>query len=198
MELVPISEHLHQHKIGYTKEARHRPYARVKTNIKNIKELHTHDDDYHSTIRIDVSTREISSLYGTNIKTQFSQLIYTGQSCSFFTSAAIMGVQTGEMSNLGWLIGWSIGVMWVVSLYFSYVVDGSVYFFFQGNRFPFFLTSGSTFISASTFAYVGHFQLRVHGWFTKIRRQNVIWCATWPVCDYACTYHSMSGDGVCM
>jgi hypothetical protein len=31
-------------------------------------------------------------LYSANIKTQLSHIIYTGQSCSFLTSDAIMGV----------------------------------------------------------------------------------------------------------
>jgi hypothetical protein len=37
-----------------------------------------------------------------------------------------MGVQMGEMSKLGWLIGWSSRDMWVDSLYFLYVVFGSI------------------------------------------------------------------------
>jgi hypothetical protein len=43
------------------------------------------------TIRIGVINEETNSLYGTNIKTQFSHIIYIGRSCSFLTSAAIMG-----------------------------------------------------------------------------------------------------------
>jgi hypothetical protein len=45
-----------------------------------------------STISIEVITKETNSLYGTNIKTQFSHIIYIGGSCSFLTSAAIIGV----------------------------------------------------------------------------------------------------------
>jgi hypothetical protein len=54
-----------------------------------------------STIRIEVITEETNSLYSTNIKTQLSLIIYTGQSCSFVSSAVIIGVQMGEMSKLG-------------------------------------------------------------------------------------------------
>jgi hypothetical protein len=49
----------------------------------------------------EVITEETNSLHGTNIKPQFSHLIYTGRSCSFLTSAAITGVQMEEMSKLG-------------------------------------------------------------------------------------------------
>jgi hypothetical protein len=52
------------------------------------------------TIRIEVITKEPNSLCGTNIKTQFSHVIYTGRSCSFLTSAVITGVQMGEMPKL--------------------------------------------------------------------------------------------------
>jgi hypothetical protein len=64
------------------------------------------------------SSLKRNSLYGTNIKTQFSHIIYTGWSCSFLTSAAIMGVQVREMSELGWLIGWATRDMWEDPLYF--------------------------------------------------------------------------------
>jgi hypothetical protein len=37
MELIPISGHQHKHKIGYTNQAQHKPSARAKTNVKNIK-----------------------------------------------------------------------------------------------------------------------------------------------------------------
>jgi hypothetical protein len=52
-------------------------------------------------MRIEVITEETNSLYGTNIKTKFSHIIYTGQNCSFLTSAAVMAVQMVEMSELG-------------------------------------------------------------------------------------------------
>jgi hypothetical protein len=58
-------------------------------------------DKNQSTIRIEVITKEASSLYGINIKTQFSHTIYTGWKCSFLTYVAIMGVQMGQMSKLG-------------------------------------------------------------------------------------------------
>jgi hypothetical protein len=44
----------------------------------------------------------------------------------FFTSAVITGVQMGEMSKLGWMVGWSSRDMWADSLYFLYVVLGSI------------------------------------------------------------------------
>jgi hypothetical protein len=37
----------------------------------------------YSTIRIEGIAKKKNSLYGTNIKTQFSHMIYTGRSCSF-------------------------------------------------------------------------------------------------------------------
>jgi hypothetical protein len=43
----------------------------------------------------------------------------------FYSSAVVRGVQMGEMSMLGWLIGWSIRDMWVGSLYFLYVLFDS-------------------------------------------------------------------------
>jgi hypothetical protein len=57
-------------------------------------------------------------------KTQFSHLIYTGGSCSVFTSAVITEVQMGKMSKLDWLIGWSSRDMWADSLYFLCVLFG--------------------------------------------------------------------------
>jgi hypothetical protein len=51
---------------------------------------------------------------------------YTWLRCSLLTSAVITGVQMGEMSKLGWLIGWSSRDMWADSLYFLYVVLGPI------------------------------------------------------------------------
>jgi hypothetical protein len=39
---------------------------------------------------------------------KFTYSNYTWRRCSLLTSAVITGVQVGEMSKLGWLIGWSI------------------------------------------------------------------------------------------
>jgi hypothetical protein len=50
--------------------------------------------------------RKKFSVWYQHKKRKISCLICTGR--SFFTSAVITGVQMGEMSNLGWLIGWSI------------------------------------------------------------------------------------------
>jgi hypothetical protein len=43
IDLVYISEHQHQHKLGYIKQSQHKPSARVKSNIKNIKKNCTHE-----------------------------------------------------------------------------------------------------------------------------------------------------------
>jgi hypothetical protein len=64
--------------------------------------------------------------HGTNTTKQIFHSIYTGRSCSFLTSTAITEVQMGEMSKLGWLIRWSTRDMWADSLYFLYVVFGSI------------------------------------------------------------------------
>jgi hypothetical protein len=37
--LVPTSRHQHQHSTGYINQAHHKPSARVKTNIKNVKSV---------------------------------------------------------------------------------------------------------------------------------------------------------------
>jgi hypothetical protein len=42
-ELVPISGHQHQHKMGYINQSHHKTSARVKKNMKNIKKLQTHE-----------------------------------------------------------------------------------------------------------------------------------------------------------
>jgi hypothetical protein len=41
VELVPISWHRHQYKIGYMNQPQHKPAVTVKTNMKSIKKLHT-------------------------------------------------------------------------------------------------------------------------------------------------------------
>jgi hypothetical protein len=52
-------------------------------------------------MKIEANTKKTHFLYSTNIKTQISYINYTGRSCSFLTSAAIMGVQTEKLSKLG-------------------------------------------------------------------------------------------------
>jgi hypothetical protein len=48
VELVPISRHLHQQKVGYINQAWHKPSARVKKNIKNTKKTpHTGNKGIH-------------------------------------------------------------------------------------------------------------------------------------------------------
>jgi hypothetical protein len=42
IELVRISGHQNPHKIGYINKSQHKLSVGVKTNIKNIKHLHTH------------------------------------------------------------------------------------------------------------------------------------------------------------
>jgi hypothetical protein len=51
-------------------------------------------------------------------------LHWTELSFFFFTSAVVTWVEIGEMSKLGWLIGWSTRDMWADSFYFLYVVFG--------------------------------------------------------------------------
>jgi hypothetical protein len=59
------------------------------------------------TIRIEVITTETNSLYSINIKTQLSHIIHTGWSCSFLTSAAVMGGPDGTDVQAG-LTDWMI------------------------------------------------------------------------------------------
>jgi hypothetical protein len=102
IELVPISRHPHQHNIESINQAQHKPSGRVKISIKNIKKSSTHMRPNTVVLsEMEFIAKEIISLYGTNIKTQFSHLIYIGWNCSFLTSSAIMGVKMGEMSKLG-------------------------------------------------------------------------------------------------
>jgi hypothetical protein len=76
-----------------------------------------HDRNHH--------LREAISLWCQHKKIKFFHSIYTWGSCvSFFFCASLVmtGVQTVEMSKLGWLIGWSSRDMWADSLYCLYVV----------------------------------------------------------------------------
>jgi hypothetical protein len=66
------------------------------------------------------------SLWYQHKKNKCSLSNYTWWSCSFFISAVITGVQMGEMSKLGWLIGWPSREMWADSLYFLHVLFGSI------------------------------------------------------------------------
>jgi hypothetical protein len=45
--------------------------------------------------------RQESSTRPTNIKAHLSLIVYAGCSCDFLTSLAIMGLQMGDMSELG-------------------------------------------------------------------------------------------------
>jgi hypothetical protein len=74
--------------------------------------------NYHwrETIHLIVPTQE---------KTNFL-LNYSWRTCNFLTSAVITGLQLGEMSKLDWMIGWSSRDMWSESLYFLYVLFGSI------------------------------------------------------------------------
>jgi hypothetical protein len=82
---------------------------------------------HQRTITIEIIAGEKQcSLWYQHGKNKFSHSVYTWRSCSFFTSAVIMGVQMGEMSKLGWLIRCSSrGMGWF--LYFLYVEVGSIY-----------------------------------------------------------------------
>jgi hypothetical protein len=68
-----------------------------------------------STIRIEVITKETNSLYGTNMKTQFSYRNYTRWRCRFITSAVTIRVKMGEMSKVSGPTGLFTKDMWVVS-----------------------------------------------------------------------------------
>jgi hypothetical protein len=131
IDLLPISGHQHQHKMGYMNHPQHKRSARVTTNVKNIKRTaHTWGLALIFMHCLTVSVYKIggfseykpslktNSLYITNIKTRLSLINYTGRTYSFLTSAAITRVQMGEMSKLGWLIGWSTRDTWADSLYF--------------------------------------------------------------------------------
>jgi hypothetical protein len=51
------------HKIVYINKAQHKPYVRVKANIKNIKKLHTRDlapMSMHCFVAFDVKIRVLS------------------------------------------------------------------------------------------------------------------------------------------
>jgi hypothetical protein len=48
IELVPISGHQHQHRVGYINKSQHKPSVRVKTNNKKLKKLHTHEAQHLS------------------------------------------------------------------------------------------------------------------------------------------------------
>jgi hypothetical protein len=47
IELIPLSEHQHQQKKGYINQAQHKPLARVKTNIKNIRFTLKNSNAFH-------------------------------------------------------------------------------------------------------------------------------------------------------
>jgi hypothetical protein len=59
-----------------------------------------YEDLHQRTNTIKIITGEMKySLWYQHKKNKFSYSIYTGRSCSFFTSAVITGVKPGEMSN---------------------------------------------------------------------------------------------------
>jgi hypothetical protein len=140
IELVPISGHQHQHNVGHINQESVNHLRDLRQLAKSLKKNSTHMKSstyvhalfygyccwYQSTIRREVITKEKNYQYGTNIKTQFSHIIYAGRNCGFLTSAVITRVQMGEMSKLGCLIGCSTRGMRVNSLYFLWVVFGSL------------------------------------------------------------------------
>jgi hypothetical protein len=86
--------------MGYASQAQHKPSARAKKNIKFLK-LYTYEALHQRTSKIEIITGEMKySLWYQHKKDKVSHSIYTGLSCSFLTSAVIMGVQRGEMSKL--------------------------------------------------------------------------------------------------
>jgi hypothetical protein len=62
IELVPISGHQHQKKIRYINQAQHKPSARVKTNINNIKKLMSMHNFTAIVVKIRVLSEQKSSL----------------------------------------------------------------------------------------------------------------------------------------
>jgi hypothetical protein len=81
---------------------------------------------HQTAITMEVITGEKQyTLWYQHKKNKFSHSIYTWRSCSFFTSVKT-GVQMGETSRLGWLIGRSSRDIWADSPYSLYVVLGSV------------------------------------------------------------------------
>jgi hypothetical protein len=56
--------------------------------------------------------RDKFSVWYQHKKHKYSHSLCTGRRCSFLTSALITGVKMGEVSKLGWLIGWSTTDMW--------------------------------------------------------------------------------------
>jgi hypothetical protein len=130
-ELVPISRHLHQHMLGYTNQAQHKPPARVKTNtLKKTPLVWGLAPDYFQSTCHHWIDKFVS--WYQHKKTQFFHFIYTEQGSSLFTSAAIMEVQMGEITEVGWLIRWSIRDMWVN--FFLFPACGA-WFNLQGLRF---------------------------------------------------------------
>jgi hypothetical protein len=55
------------------------------------------------------------SFHATSTKNTILSVVYSGQSHNLLTSAAVIEVQMGEMSKLGWVIGWSTRTMWAAS-----------------------------------------------------------------------------------
>jgi hypothetical protein len=64
---------------------------------------------YQRTTRMEAITGVINSPYGINTQnTNFATHSTLVGIVVFFISTMITGIQVGEMSKLGWLIGWSI------------------------------------------------------------------------------------------
>jgi hypothetical protein len=62
---------------------------------------------HQRTIRIEIIAEETNSLYGTKKKHKFSHSVYTGWSCSFFTSALMVKSRSERCPS--W-VGWSGGL----------------------------------------------------------------------------------------
>jgi hypothetical protein len=115
-------------KMGYTRtnQTQNKPSARARKNIKLLK-LHTYKKLHQRSISTEIITREKQHfLWYQHKKNIISHSNYTWRSCNFLTAAMIMGVQIGETSKLGSLVGWSSRHMWADSKYFLYVVLGSI------------------------------------------------------------------------
>jgi hypothetical protein len=83
----------------------------LRQNIKILKTLYMCEVLHQSTTEIITGEMKFT-VWFQHKKNKFSHSMYTGRSCSFFTSPVMTGFQMREMSKLGSLIGWSSREMW--------------------------------------------------------------------------------------
>jgi hypothetical protein len=93
----------------------------LKRQILRTVPNHNFHTRYQTTIFVHGTKPQFSHMVPNhNFHTQyqtaiFTHWIYTGQSCSFLTSVAVAGVQMGEITDLGWLVGSSTRDIWADS-----------------------------------------------------------------------------------